>query len=168
MRKFITWAAISVVAGATGYAQIAPAPGVERREERREDRRENAAEYGRALPGANIQAPGVNVQVPAPGGGVAVQTPGGNVQIQPPPTSGTTVDPANPDHWRYRHHNGLWWYYQPDNSWVIWRDNQWTPYASNRYRTGYRGYSYDNRDGDGYYYGNRYYRRAPVRRWRHW
>jgi hypothetical protein len=54
--------------------------------------------------------------------------------------------------WRYKHHQGRWWYWLPSNSWVYWQDSQWVRYdadrfdqripprdSSQRYRAGYRG-----------------------------
>jgi len=35
--------------------------------------------------------------------------------------------------WRYRRHNGLWWYWLPSNKWVYWRDNRWVPYEQKSY-----------------------------------
>jgi plastocyanin len=54
---------------------------------------------------------------------------------------------AGADRWRMRYYNGEWWYYTPQNSWVYYRDNRWSPYdrgtfraiAPRRYATGYRG-----------------------------
>jgi hypothetical protein len=87
---------------------------------------------------------------------------------------------ANPDgnRWRYRWHNGAWWYWTPANSWVIWRGGRWVPYRAGlvfggpryyygpRYYRGSRyyydpGYGYPRRYYSGYrgyYYGPRYYR----------
>lgn len=61
--------------------------------------------------------------------------------------------------WRYRHHNGHWWYWLPSNRWAIWTGNDWVNYDRNTYypRYGYRGYG--NRYNTGYrgYYGPGYY-----------
>jgi hypothetical protein len=35
-----------------------------------------------------------------------------------------------PNTGRYRHHNGRWWYWMPDNRWVVWQRNTWVPYSS--------------------------------------
>ena len=35
-----------------------------------------------------------------------------------------------PDPWRYRHENGRWWYWAPDNRWMIYDNNQWTNYQA--------------------------------------
>ncbi|HVA47228.1 MAG TPA: hypothetical protein VNH11_12745 [Pirellulales bacterium] len=83
--------------------------------------------------------------------------------------------------WRYRHHNGHWWYYHPNNQWSYWNGNAWSGYNPQTYRqwyssrpayggnfgysSGYRGNYYGNgMYGGGYgngmygrnYYGNGY------------
>ena len=35
--------------------------------------------------------------------------------------------------WRYRQHDGLWWYWLPSNKWVYWTDGHWTPYDATTY-----------------------------------
>jgi hypothetical protein len=30
---------------------------------------------------------------------------------------------------RYRRHNGRWWYWLPENRWVVWQRGAWVPYA---------------------------------------
>ncbi len=35
--------------------------------------------------------------------------------------------------WRYRQHQGLWWYWLPSNKWVYWTDNHWVPYEAQSY-----------------------------------
>jgi hypothetical protein len=61
---------------------------------------------------------------------------------------------ADANRWRYRYHDGRWWYWTPQRSWVYWGGNQWNPYR--------RGVAVDRRYGrDGYYdrdYGRNYYR----------
>jgi len=37
------------------------------------------------------------------------------------------VNPSG-DQWRYRWHNGHWWYWTPENRWVYRNGNQWTSY----------------------------------------
>jgi hypothetical protein len=84
--------------------------------------------------------------------------------------------------WRYRQHNGTWWYWTPDNRWVYRNGNQWINYepataavpdarysgqpaygnyqptpndyypGPYRYSTGYGGYYGPVYQG-GYYYG---------------
>jgi hypothetical protein len=31
--------------------------------------------------------------------------------------------------WRFKWHNNVWWYWTPQNNWVVWIDNQWQPYS---------------------------------------
>jgi hypothetical protein len=35
--------------------------------------------------------------------------------------------------WRYRKHQGLWWYWLPSNKWVYWTDGHWVPYEADSY-----------------------------------
>ncbi len=196
------WAAQPVeVPANSNAAETAPQSPVERRVERRELRRENAADLGRAAvgdalrQGANIQAPGVNVQVPPAGSGrvPTVQTPranvtpGGSTAADPPAAgsdiAGPRTDPgakegAQPsgERWRYRWHNGQWWYWLPNNRWVFWNGYSWLPYAGTpaggtRYTAGYgpdglmpvnpNGYynsgNYAAPNNGGYYYNGNYY-----------
>lgn len=66
------------------------------------------------------------------------------------------LDPARPNDWRYVYHNGRWWYWQPNNTWVIWNGSAWIPQSQFiEYRTGYRGYYQSPR-----YYNDRYYNRG--------
>jgi hypothetical protein len=39
------------------------------------------------------------------------------------------------DQWRYRFHDGRWWYWLPSNSWVVWSNSTWVPYDT--WRTTY-------------------------------
>ncbi len=32
--------------------------------------------------------------------------------------------------WRYRRHNGRWWYYTPANNWMVFHNNAWAPYQA--------------------------------------
>ncbi|MEX2114639.1 MAG: hypothetical protein WD845_15705 [Pirellulales bacterium] len=73
-------------------------------------------------------------------------------------------DRSRSDDWRYKYHSGRWWFWQPNNSWVIWDGYAWSPYRPGEYRTGYRGGyyrypgSYDRGYRRGDYYGPGYYR----------
>jgi hypothetical protein len=29
------------------------------------------------------------------------------------------------ENWRYRRHDGRWWYWLPENRWVVWSDDRW-------------------------------------------
>src|SRR5688572_12614072 len=35
--------------------------------------------------------------------------------------------------WRRMQHNGDWWYYTPENSWMVYRDNEWTAYSADNF-----------------------------------
>ena len=65
--------------------------------------------------------------------------------------------------WRYKHHNGTWWYWLPSNRWVVWSNNSWIDYDPATYATQvYRAPTYYGYGGGGY--GSRYstgYRHAP-------
>jgi hypothetical protein len=72
---------------------------------------------------------------------------------------------AEADRWRYRWHNGEWWYYTPENRWMYYRDNNWSDYDANtwaprRYSAGYRGPAVETRT---YYYDRRGVFRRPYR-----
>lgn len=94
------------------------------------------------------------------------------------PTANRAADDKS---WRYRWHNGRWWYWMPNRSWVIWDGNQWLnqadfnaqyqarytgprfrgysqPYYNDgRYSTGYRGNYQPYYNGyRGNYYGPGY------------
>jgi len=44
-----------------------------------------------------------------------------------------TAKPAEGERWRFRWHQGLWWYWLPSDSWVYWTDNRWVPYDAESY-----------------------------------
>jgi hypothetical protein len=47
------------------------------------------------------------------------------------PANARAGQPNGADQWRYRHHNGQWWYYQTNNKWAVWNGSRWTePMAS--------------------------------------
>lgn len=35
--------------------------------------------------------------------------------------------------WRYRRHNGQWWYWLPSEKWVVWTGDRWTAYKAQTY-----------------------------------
>lgn len=37
---------------------------------------------------------------------------------------------ARPDQWRYRWHQGYWWYYTPRQDWLIYENNAWRPFIA--------------------------------------
>ncbi len=63
---------------------------------------------------------------------------------QPADTSAKA--PVKENSWRYRRHDGRWWYWLPSEKWVVWSDGKWTPYDPATYRqahsTARRSYSY--------------------------
>jgi hypothetical protein len=103
-------------------------------------------------PSAGLDAP-ANVRAnERPATGATVNAPGANVNVGTRP-AGT---PAN--QWRYRQHNGHWWYYHPNNQWSYWNGNAWNNYEPQAYRQWYNGQSrpYANNYGNGNYGYNRY------------
>lgn len=42
------------------------------------------------------------------------------------------------DKWRFRQHQGIWWYWLPTNSWVYWSGEKWVPYDEAGYAEFYR------------------------------
>jgi hypothetical protein len=55
---------------------------------------------------------------------------------------------AKSDAWRFKYHQGRWWYWLPSNSWVFYQNRQWIRYdadrlpsraGAERYQAGYRG-----------------------------
>lgn len=95
---------------------------------------------------ATPQAPASAFPTPAP---TLQPAPSVIVPANPNP-SGTT--PALPDEaslapantpnnnvpaelkWRYKWHNGQWWYWSPDERWMIWDKNSWTVYDPATYQ----------------------------------
>ncbi|HEY5311503.1 MAG TPA: hypothetical protein VIK18_03255 [Pirellulales bacterium] len=41
--------------------------------------------------------------------------------------SGAPIE-ARPDGWRYRWHQGYWWYYTPRNTWLRYENKAWNPF----------------------------------------
>ncbi|HXT59536.1 MAG TPA: hypothetical protein VN699_12925 [Pirellulales bacterium] len=37
------------------------------------------------------------------------------------------------DPWRYKYHDGHWWYWLPSNSWVFYDNQRWVPYSRRNY-----------------------------------
>jgi hypothetical protein len=48
------------------------------------------------------------------------------------PSDGGTPG-AQGERWRYKQHDGLWWYWLPSNNWVYWTDGKWVPYDAKSY-----------------------------------
>ena len=40
------------------------------------------------------------------------------------------VDPTADNAWRYKHQNGEWWYYTPDEKWLVHRNGQWVSFTA--------------------------------------
>ncbi len=71
------------------------------------------------------------------------------------------------EQWRYRWHNGQWWYWMPSNRWVFWNGYSWLPYqgvaeGGTRYTAGYGGGRMSGTTGGGYYYNGQYYNGNPY------
>ena len=121
------------------------------------------------VPVPNRAAAGpVRVDVGNPG---VTQAPGAGVHVVVPnnANAGAIVN-RDGDRWRYRWHNGKWWYWTSENRWMYHNGDQWLnhepapvviPDGGNPeqpYTTGYGGY-YGPDYQNGYYYGRRgYYR----------
>jgi hypothetical protein len=66
----------------------------------------------------------------------------------PQPTSSTG------EAWRFRRHDGLWWYWLPSERWVYWHEGQWVDYDAKKYaewRAQRSQTSRATRGGDGYW-----------------
>ena len=52
-----------------------------------------------------------------------------------PAADGSALPPAGPapavdNSWRYKRHNGAWWYWLPSNRWVYWSNGAWVDYVA--------------------------------------
>jgi len=126
---------------------------VEDRAERIEDRAQNAADRPLLDGNVDVQAGpgGVNVDVDRAGRQSGPAGAGVNVDVD-----GARGNGPDANRWRYRWHNGAWWYWTTRNAWVIYRNGQWVPYET--YVTTqptYSGPGYSS--GSAYYYDNSYY-----------
>lgn len=41
-----------------------------------------------------------------------------------------TARTANEQSWRYRYHQGRWWYWRPSNSWAVYDQDRWVSYPT--------------------------------------
>lgn len=113
----------------------------------------------------NVETPraGAPSATPPNVGTPATGTPGFSAQTQ---GTGTQTPGGgagqNPDAWRMKFENGFWWYWTPENRWVVWFNNQWVPYdqfatmqgttTGQAYSSYYGGSSADScESGYGYY-----------------
>jgi hypothetical protein len=54
-------------------------------------------------------------------------------QAKAPANDSTGAPAPSGEVWRYKRHQGLWWYWLPSNKWVYWTDNRWVPYDAESY-----------------------------------
>lgn len=47
--------------------------------------------------------------------------------------SSAAAPAARSEVWRYKYHQGRWWYWLPSNSWAYWQNSQWVRYDADRY-----------------------------------
>jgi hypothetical protein len=63
-------------------------------------------------------------ELPAPAAAApAVAAPDPRVPATPAPTPAPEQDAANA--WRFKQHEGRWWYWLPSNRWVYWQNSAW-------------------------------------------
>jgi hypothetical protein len=36
---------------------------------------------------------------------------------------------SDPNAWRYKWHNGKWWYYTPNKDWLVYQNDAWAPFV---------------------------------------
>lgn len=60
----------------------------------------------------------------------AQQEPATDAPVQTPDAQ--TTD-AGGEKWRFRQHDGLWWYWLPSEKWVYWHEGKWVPYDAAAY-----------------------------------
>jgi hypothetical protein len=93
--------------------------------------------------------------------------PSGMIESKVNPQANTAGDPR-PDQWRYRWNNNQWWYWTPENRWMVYGSNGWAyPEVTGGYTTGYGGVTVETPaagvsvavPSSGYYYapGTTYY-----------
>ena len=83
-----------------------------------------------------------------------------NIVPAPSVAGGNYVAPTGPDAWRYKFHNGLWWYWTADNQWLYFTNGQWVSHnaAPQPYVSRYESYDtapqyvYPDYGGYGYPY----------------
>jgi len=148
----------------------------------------NNAVQGNVRAGANLNAPNAQMNNPRNAPSATFQ---GQANLQGAPllapreriTAEMGVVPGvSTNDWRFRNFDGRWWYFQPDNSWVVWHNGQWlsaddngyymfdgqplmmNPNPTIDYSSGYRGmYNegyYDSGSGNSGYHHRRFGRRC--------
>jgi hypothetical protein len=50
-------------------------------------------------------------------------------EVVPAPRADEMPAPRDGQSWRYRFHDGRWWYWLPSERWVYWQDGRWIEYA---------------------------------------
>lgn len=93
-----------------------------------------------AMPAPTVTLP--NSAFPQPAPSVVIPTNPNPSGTTPSLPSDASVAPANTPNnnvpnelkWRYKWHNGQWWYWSPDERWMIWDRNSWTIYDPATYR----------------------------------
>lgn len=70
-------------------------------------------------------------QAPAPS--TADSTRSTKVDNAPVPTPDTETTNPSGEKWRFRQHEGLWWYWLPSEKWVYWHEGKWVPYDAAEY-----------------------------------
>jgi hypothetical protein len=55
-------------------------------------------------------------------------------KLSEPAASQTDVSQPG-ESWRYRRHNGQWWYWLPSEKWAVWSGDRWTAYEAKSYST---------------------------------
>jgi hypothetical protein len=75
--------------------------------------------------------------------------------------------------WRFQRHNGEWWYFSPENTWLYHRDGRWNQFSqdafqpnpafSGQYRSAYRGMQGEGPYG-GQYADGSYQSQGPAQR----
>lgn len=74
--------------------------------------------------------------------------------VAPPVQATVVVDNS----WRYKRHNGSWWYWLPSKRWVVWSNNRWIDYDPATYATQvYRAPIYSGNIGYGYRHSTGYH-----------
>ncbi len=85
------------------------------------------------------------ISVPAAWACGTTAPPAGEEQSAAAAPSSAVEHQQQGEQWRFRRHDGLWWYWLPSNKWVYWTGERWAPYETRTYaefRTARRAQSY--------------------------